>query len=102
MCVGGGGGGVQIYLRFIDNSLSYTGLFKDMIFSWQVEKRILSVSFCIVCRDSLMYTELQIRGEYLVIVRDSFCQFCINTYVVTPHLNCPNEMRVTTYGFSEK
>ena len=28
------------------------------------------------------------KREYLVIIRDSFCQFCIKTYVVTPHLNC--------------
>ena len=24
---------------------------------------------------------------YLVIIRNTFCQFCIKTYVVTPHLN---------------
>ena len=24
---------------------------------------------------------------YLVIIKDNFCKFCINTYVVTPHLN---------------
>ena len=27
------------------------------------------------------------KREYLVIIRDIFCQFCIKTYVVTPHLN---------------
>ena len=25
--------------------------------------------------------------EYLMIIRDNFCKFCIKTYVVTPHLN---------------
>ena len=29
--------------------------------------------------------------EYLMIIRDNFCWFCINSYVVTPHLNCLNE-----------
>ena len=23
-----------------------------------------------------------------MIIRDNFCLFCIQTYVVTPHLNC--------------
>ena len=27
------------------------------------------------------------KREYLVIIRDNFCQFCTKTYVVTPHLN---------------
>ena len=27
------------------------------------------------------------KREYLVIIRDNFCQFCIKTYVVTPQLN---------------
>ena len=27
------------------------------------------------------------KREYLVIIGDNFCQFCIKTYVVTPHLN---------------
>ena len=27
------------------------------------------------------------KREYLVIIRDNFCQFYIKTYVVTPHLN---------------
>ena len=27
------------------------------------------------------------KREYLVIIRDNFCEFCIKTYVVTPHLN---------------
>ena len=31
------------------------------------------------------------KREYLVIIRDNFCQFCTKTYVVTPHLNCLNE-----------
>ena len=25
--------------------------------------------------------------EYLLIIRDIFCKFCIKTYVMTPHLN---------------
>ena len=51
----------------------------------------------------LLYRALDKR-EYLVIIRDNFCLFCIKTYVVTPHLNCLDEtvqMRVTTYGFDE-
>ena len=27
------------------------------------------------------------KREYLVIIRDNFCQFCTKTYVVTTHLN---------------
>ena len=27
------------------------------------------------------------KREYLVIIRDNFCEFCIKTYVLTPHLN---------------
>ena len=27
-----------------------------------------------------------VKREYLVIIRDNFCYFCIKTYVVTPHL----------------
>ena len=27
------------------------------------------------------------KREYLMIIRDNFCLFCIKTYVVTPHLN---------------
>ena len=27
------------------------------------------------------------RREYLMIIRDNFCKFCIKPYVVTPHLN---------------
>ena len=27
------------------------------------------------------------KKEYLVIIRDNFCYFCIKAYVVTPHLN---------------
>ena len=33
------------------------------------------------------------KREYLVIIRDNFCYFCIKAYVVTPHLNCLIEMR---------
>ena len=29
--------------------------------------------------------------EYMVVIRDNFCKFCIKTYVVTPHLNCLKE-----------
>ena len=44
------------------------------------------------------------KMEYLVIIRDNFCQFCIKTYVVTPHLNDETvQMRcVTTYSFNEE
>ena len=31
------------------------------------------------------------KREYLMIIRDNFCYFCIKTYVVTPHLNHLNE-----------
>ena len=27
------------------------------------------------------------KSEYLMIIRDNFCQFCIKTYGVTPLLN---------------
>ena len=27
------------------------------------------------------------KREYLVIIRDNFCLFCFESYVVTPHLN---------------
>ena len=27
-----------------------------------------------------------------MIIRDHFCEYCIETYVVTPHLNCLDEM----------
>ena len=27
------------------------------------------------------------KKEYLVIIRDNVCQFCMKPYVVTPHLN---------------
>ena len=27
------------------------------------------------------------KKEYLVIISDNFCKFCIKTFVVTPHLN---------------
>ena len=27
------------------------------------------------------------KREYLVIIRDNFCKFCIKTYVVSPHLS---------------
>ena len=49
-------------------------------------------------------TALDKQG-YLMIIRDYFCQFRIETYVVTPHLNCLNEtvqMRITTYSFNEE
>ena len=26
-----------------------------------------------------------------MIIRDNFCEFCIKTYVVTPHLDCLDE-----------
>ena len=32
------------------------------------------------------------KREYLVIIRDNFCQFCIKTYAVTPHLNRLDEI----------
>ena len=39
---------------------------------------------------SIMYRALDKR-EYLVIIRDNFCIFCFEPYVVTPHLNCLDE-----------
>ena len=27
------------------------------------------------------------KREYLMIIRDNFCEFFIKTYIVTPHLN---------------
>ena len=38
------------------------------------------------------------KREYLVKIWVNFCKFCIETYVVTPHLS----HLVTTYGFNEK
>ena len=26
------------------------------------------------------------KSEYLVIIRENFCRFCLKTYIVTPHL----------------
>ena len=54
---------------------------------------------------SMMGTRAVDKREYLVIIRDNFCQFCTKTYVVTPHLNHLDktvQMRRHTYGFSEK
>ena len=52
----------KIYLRFIDNSLSYVGLFKDMIFSWQVDEIFYLLAFALFVGmanlSSLVYTEL--------------------------------------------
>ena len=31
------------------------------------------------------------KKEYLLIIRDNFYKLCINTYVMTPHLNCLGE-----------
>ena len=33
-----------------------------------------------------------VKREYVVIIRDNFCQFYIKSYVVTPHLNRLDEM----------
>ena len=33
-----------------------------------------------------------VKREYVVIIRDNFCQFCIKSYVVTSHLNRLDEM----------
>ena len=35
----------------------------------------------------LKLCRIQDKREFLVIIRDNFCTFCIKTYVVTPHLN---------------
>ena len=37
------------------------------------------------------------KREFLVIIKDNFCYFCIKTYVVTPHLKRLNE----THGLDE-
>ena len=45
------------------------------------------------------------KREYLVIIRDNFCQFCIKTYVVTSHLNRLDktvQMRGHSIWFKEK
>ena len=31
------------------------------------------------------------KRKYLVIIRDNFCEFCLKTNVVTPHLNRVNK-----------
>ena len=35
----------------------------------------------------LMKNRALAKKEYLVIIRDNFCKFCIKTYVVSPHLS---------------
>ena len=60
---------------------------------------------CLSVVDMLFYSRALDKREYLVIIRDNFCEFCIETYVVIPHLNRLYEtvqMRVTTYSFAEK
>ena len=42
------------------------------------------------------------KREYSMIIRDNICQFCMKTYVVTPHLVKTVQMRVTTYDFKQK
>ena len=44
----------------------------------------MSVSMCI----NVIESKALDKREYLVIIRDNFCQYCI----VTPHLNCLNKM----------
>ena len=40
---------------------------------------------------AILYRALD-KSEYLVIIRDNFCNLCIKPYVVTTHLNRLNEM----------
>ena len=51
---------------------------KNGIYSWR--------------RESLYVARALDKREYLVIIRDNFCKFCMKTYDVTPHLNRLNEM----------
>ena len=37
--------------------------------------------------DFVAYIRALDKREYLVIIGDNFCKFCIKTYVMTPHLN---------------
>ena len=54
MCVCVGGGGVQNLSQIYQQlNLSYMGLFKDMIFSWQVDEIFYLLAFAL-----LVYTEL--------------------------------------------
>ena len=40
-------------------------------------------------KEIVAQSKLKDKREYLVIIMDNFCQFCMETYmyVVTPHLN---------------
>ena len=49
---------------------------------------------CALIRSNTVVNRALDKREYLVIIRDNFCQFCTKSYVVTPH--------VTTYDFNEK
>ena len=51
----------------------------DLIFR-KKKKNSTKYSILLDCTGALDKT------EYLVIIRDNFCHFCTNTYVVTPHL----------------
>ena len=42
------------------------------------------------CKKQGLYRTLD-KTEYLVVIRDSFSQFCTKIYVVTPHLICLDE-----------
>ena len=46
------------------------------------------IYICIYCSDSRALD----KREYLVIIRDNFCLYCIKTYVETPHLDRFDEM----------
>ena len=46
-----------------------------------------------VYKNTLKFYRALDKREYLVIIRDNFCSFCIETYVVTPNLNHLSERR---------
>ena len=55
----------------------------------------------ILGRGLINYSRALDEREYLVIIiRDSFCYFCIKTYVVTPHLNRLEKLSVIIIKYS--
>ena len=52
----------------------------------------LSLFYDTVLRGKTWHFRALDEREYLVIIRDNFCCFCIKIYVVTPHLNRLDEM----------
>ena len=55
----------------------------------------IPIKMLVVVQHQYCLTEvLDHKREYLEKIRDSFCKMCIKTYVVTPHLNCPDAVHI--------